>query len=263
MAVCGGVRRDPVRPLGGGAARRAGRRLLRVDVGLLHHGLDDPDQRRRRGPLAAPVAPVHAVARGDGDHRPRPRRAPAAPRRREAAARLGDGGAGDRPAGRPHQEHGAPALAPLHRAHRRARGRARGLRRRRDRPSDGALRGRLGRPRDDADRGLHAHVDLAGRLRGGVAMGRRRVHGVGRDQLRAHLPRDRAPALAQRRQGRGAPALPRDPHRRVDRARRRDLGGRPRRRRGRSPPRRLSGRLDHDHDGICEHGLRLLGRRSG
>ena len=64
------------------AARRAGRRLLRVDVGLLDDGRHDPHQRRRRRPLAAPVAPVHAVARRDGDHRPRPRRAPPAPRRR-------------------------------------------------------------------------------------------------------------------------------------------------------------------------------------
>ena len=43
------------------------------------------DQRRRRRPFAALLAPVHAVARWDGDHRPRPRRAASAPRRRPAA----------------------------------------------------------------------------------------------------------------------------------------------------------------------------------
>ena len=72
------------------------------------------------------------------------------------------------------------------------------VRRRRRRPPDGAVRRRLRRARDAADRRLHADQRIAHRDRRRHAVGRDRVHGHRRDQLRARLPRARPPSLAQR-----------------------------------------------------------------
>ena len=86
-------------------------------------GCDD-DRRERRHRLRRPlevaldVAPVHAVARRDGDHHPRRRDPAAAARRRPTDA--GDRAArpGDRRALRAHPRDRAAALGPLHRADR-------------------------------------------------------------------------------------------------------------------------------------------------
>ena len=164
---------------------------------------------------------------------------------------------------RPDPHHGAAALAPLHRAHGGARGRAR-----RCSASSGsttgwgcsrASRSRSRRSRPVASRRRSASLD---RVRGRHAVGRDRVHGHRRDQLRARLPRARPAPLAQRDLGSGASPLPRHPRRRLDRARRRALDGRARDGRGGDPPRRLPGRLDHDDDGLRERGLLHLGDAS-
>ena len=125
MAARRRLRGDSVPALGRPAARPAGRRVLRVDVRLLDDRLVDPDRRRSRRPLAPPLAAVHAVGRRHGDHRARARGAAPAAGRWAAAPRVGDAGTGDRAARRADPHDGAAALAPLHRAHGRARRRPR------------------------------------------------------------------------------------------------------------------------------------------
>ena len=134
------------------AARPAGRRVLRGDVRLQHDRREPAG--RRRGAAARPpdVAPAHAVARRDRDHRARARRPPAAPRRRPSAARARDAGARDRDAERADPGHRPARLDPLHRADGHAvRDPARPRLERRRRGDDPVQRGRA-RPDDDPDR---------------------------------------------------------------------------------------------------------------
>ena len=77
-------------------------------------------RRREPRPLAPALAPAQPVARGNGDHRARARRAPAAPDRRPADVRVRAARPRGRPARRADQGHRAQAVAPLHRADARA-----------------------------------------------------------------------------------------------------------------------------------------------
>ena len=206
----GGVRRDPLPPLRRAAARRPGRRLLRVDVGILDDGRDDPDQRRRASTIrcsSGASSPSGSEAWGSSSSR-----SPCCRASGSAGRQLLD------------SEMPGPEMDPLAD---RIRTTARrlwllyialtavlasllvlfgvvGIDHRM-----GLFEARLARVRDDADRRLHADLDLARRLRGRLAVGRGRLHGASRDQLRAPLPRPRPPPLAQRDARRGAQALPR------------------------------------------------------
>ena len=82
------LRRAAVPLRRGAAALASRRRALRGDVGLLDHRRDRRRRRREPRPLAPALASAQPVARRNGDHRPRARRAPTAPDRRSADVRV-------------------------------------------------------------------------------------------------------------------------------------------------------------------------------
>ena len=158
---------------------------------------------RRRGAAAQPrdLAPVHPVARRDRDHRPRARRPAAPARRRPAAARARDARAGDRDAEHADPRHRPARLGALHRAHRRA------LRDPARRSASTGVDERMTPFQAFAHAlttiptaGFSTQGRLDRELRGGDAVGDRRLHDPRRLQLRAHVPRARAaPAAGARR----------------------------------------------------------------
>ena len=151
-----------------------------------------------------------------------------------------------------------PALAPLHRADGRARRRPHAVRRRRDRPSDGPVRG--------ASRSLWRRFPTggfmpdSGSLTGFAAASQWVVvvfmvlAGINFALVFRALVRRRWRSAARiRSSGSISESSPSPPW-----PRRRALGGRPRDGGGGDPPRRLPGRLDHDDDRVRERRLRLL-----
>ena len=191
-----GLRLAPVPVRRRRPARPPDRRVSRGNVGDDDHRRERGDRLRRAVAIALDVAPVHPVARRDGDHRPRDRGAAAPPGRRASADGVRAPGPRGRPASRADPANGAAAVGPLRRAHRRCSPLAlAALGWTRHRRADDGVRSSRARVLDDA----HGRVlDAAGldpvvlRRR---AVDHRPVHAHRGRELRAPLPRLRPSAV--------------------------------------------------------------------
>ena len=191
------------------SARTPRRRPVRVDVGVLHHGIERRGTHRRADPVDGHVAAVHGVDRRRRDHRDVHRRA-ATPAGRRPPGAVQDGGARAAAAAGGHHPGDRQALR---RALCRPDGaRDRGPRRAgvdERRSADGSVQRGGARIRDDCDRRVLARAAIDRAVRGGHAMDDRGVHAGRRNELRAAVCglRDQAttPARAQTKRSGSAP----------------------------------------------------------
>ena len=183
----------------------AGRRAVRVDVGLLDDGLERAD--RHRGPVAldGDVAAVHGLDRRRRDHRAVPGRAAAAAHRRPPGA-LPQRGGGPRDRARRHDPRQRPPLRRALRGDHRARdARARDARLDGRRPAHGSVP----RRRPVVRHGRHGRLldrgPLDRALRSRHAVGDHVLHGRRGHELRADVRGDRPPHRAAVRPRRRVP----------------------------------------------------------
>ena len=199
--------RSPVRPLRGGSDLEPDRRVLRGDVRVHDDRRHGPHRHRGNARLAADLAAADAVARRHGDHRARPRRAPASAGRRTATPRARAPGARVRADDGPDPRYRAAALGPVCRADGRDGADPQRVRLDGDRRRDEPLPGPRPCLLDAPDRRLLHRGPWSRDLRPGVPMGHRRVHGDRRRELRAALPPVRPGGSEAARARRGVPSL--------------------------------------------------------